>query len=100
MRKFDPPTPHFCIFPCFNSYMFPYKNIFRPGCTSRAERIQKCNESLRKHIETMNNIRLTTLADHLNAAVTNYIANVRWRFLDRKGPQLGAVTKEEPLMFG
>lgn len=46
----------------------------------------------------MNRERLNALNDHLNTAVDNYIANIKWRFLSPDGPKIKKVTKKEPLM--
>ncbi|XP_052775290.1 glycogen debranching enzyme-like isoform X2 [Mya arenaria] len=73
-------------------------NTDRPGATSRSQRIQVCCDMLRRDLETMNSEKTNALLDHLNEAVTNFLANIRWRFLDPKGPKHKIVTKKDPLM--
>ena len=70
----------------------------RPNVMSRVQRIQVCCETLRRDLENMNSGKINTLLGHLAAAIKNFLANIRWRYLDPNGPKLGKVTKKEPLM--
>lgn len=79
-------------------YCINYCVYYRPGVTNREQRIKACCDCLRGDLEALNNTRLSALHDHLNAAVNNYMANIRWRFLDPNGPKVEQVTKRQPLM--
>ncbi|GFO03724.1 glycogen debranching enzyme, partial [Plakobranchus ocellatus] len=82
-----------------NQALYLY-NTDRPGAFSREDRINKCCEALMKEVAALNAVKENELQDHLNTAITNFVANVRWRFVNPAGPQLGVVTSDEPLMFG
>ena len=72
--------------------------LFRPGATSRSQRITQCCNDLKRKLVELNSRRKAELEDHLGMAVTNYLANIQWRFLNPNGPKIEMVTKEEPLM--
>ena len=46
----------------------------------------------------LNTRKKLELDDHLGTAVTNFMANIQWRFLNPNGPRIEKVTKDEPLM--
>ena len=46
----------------------------------------------------LNTQKKLELDDHLGTAVTNFMANIQWRFLNPNGPKIEKVTKEDPLM--
>lgn len=70
----------------------------RPNVLSREERIQKCCEAFMERLMQLNQEKVCEINDHIAAAVDNFLANARWRFVDPKGPLVGKVTKDEPLM--
>lgn len=74
-------------------------SVFRPGVSSRAERIQRCCEEFRAKLEELNRHKFAEMQDHINAAISNFVANVKYRFVDGHGPRVGKVTAEEPLMW-
>ncbi|PVD23275.1 hypothetical protein C0Q70_16541, partial [Pomacea canaliculata] len=73
-------------------------NTDRPNVLSREERIQKCCEAFMERLIQLNQEKVCEINDHIAAAVDNFLANARWRFVDPKGPLVGKVTKDEPLM--
>ncbi|XP_060552915.1 glycogen debranching enzyme-like isoform X1 [Ruditapes philippinarum] len=73
-------------------------NTDRPGAINREQRIKKCCEFLKGDLDAINKERLDALHDHLNTAVNNFMANIRWRFLNEDGPKIKQVTEREPLM--
>ncbi|XP_061181595.1 glycogen debranching enzyme-like isoform X2 [Saccostrea echinata] len=74
-------------------------NTDRPGVTSRAERIKRCCDEFRGKLEELNRHKTAEVQDHINAAVANFVANAKYRFVDGHGPRLGKVSAKEPLMF-
>lgn len=42
---------------------------------------------------------MAEVQDHLNTAVSNFVANVKYRFVDGHGPRIGKVSAKEPLMW-
>ncbi|BFY99964.1 hypothetical protein BsWGS_03004 [Bradybaena similaris] len=75
-------------------------NTDRPGVFSRADRINKCCEVLTTDLMEWNAAKEKEIRDHVNCAIGNFIANVRWRFLNPDGPKIGKVTEDHPLMYG
>ncbi|RUS77596.1 hypothetical protein EGW08_014635 [Elysia chlorotica] len=75
-------------------------HLFGPGAFSREDRISKCCEALVREVAALNAVKERELHDHLNVALENFVANVRWRFVNPGGPRLGEVTPDEPLMHG
>lgn len=67
---------------------------------SRADRINKCCEVLTADLVEWNAAKEKEIRDHVNCAISNFIANVRWRFINPDGPKIGKVTEEHPLMYG
>ena len=48
----------------------------------------------------MNSEKRSEVEAHLSAAVNNFIANARWRFVDPNGERIEKVVEEdEPLMW-
>lgn len=73
--------------------------FFRPGVSSRAERIQRCCADFKAKLEDLNRHKMAEVQDHLNTAVSNFVANVKYRFVDGHGPRIGKVSAKEPLMW-
>ena len=69
-----------------------------PNCFSREDRLNKCCEALKGHLERLNQLKDWELLDHIAKAIDNYVSNAKYRFVDGHGPRLGKVTKETPLM--
>ena len=65
------------------------------------QRLSHSVDALRAHLEGLNNAAKAELQRHLEAAVTNFLANARWRFIDPNGPKVAKVdhSKEEPIMY-
>ncbi|KAK3091545.1 hypothetical protein FSP39_020658 [Pinctada imbricata] len=74
-------------------------NTDRPGVTSRDERIKACCEEFRKKLEELNKRKMSELAGHIEVAISNFIANAKYRFVDGHGPRYGEVTEKNPLMY-
>ncbi|KAK3584948.1 hypothetical protein CHS0354_009632 [Potamilus streckersoni] len=78
--------------------VFYYFNTDRPGVFSREERIRVCCEDLKRTLTELNEARIAEISGHIQVAVTNYVANAKWRFVNPDGEKLGTVTMKEPLM--
>lgn len=74
-------------------------SFFRPGVSSRVERIQRCCADFKAKLEDLNRHKMAEVQDHLNTAVSNFVANVKYRFVDGHGPRIGKVSAKEPLMW-
>ncbi|XP_035698387.1 glycogen debranching enzyme-like isoform X2 [Branchiostoma floridae] len=73
-------------------------NVERTDAETEKERIQKCSEAFRKHLEKLNADVTRDLQHHLKAAVENCGKGVGYERLDGQGPKLGPVTREKPLV--
>ncbi|CAH1243859.1 AGL, partial [Branchiostoma lanceolatum] len=73
-------------------------NVERTDAETEKERIQKCSEAFRKHLEKLNAEVARDLQHHLKAAVENCGKGVGYERLDAQGPKLGPVTREKPLI--
>lgn len=71
--------------------------FFRPGL-SEEDRVFGCCADFRHKLEQLNASKYNELCSHLDAAVHNFIANARYRFVESGGPKIGKVTAKEPLM--
>ena len=78
--------------------VFSFSSL-RPGVCSRAERIQRCCEDFKEKLEELNKRKMAEVQDHLNTAISNFVANAKYRFVDGHGPRLGRVCAKEPLMW-
>ncbi|XP_073971734.1 glycogen debranching enzyme isoform X2 [Rhodnius prolixus] len=76
-----------------NSY-----NIYRSDCFDEDTRKRKCTESFKKRLEQLNDVIQKEIDDHLQAAVENIVANVRYFRVQNDGPKLGVVTAKSPLV--
>lgn len=81
----------------FSDFQFVFLCL-RPGVLNRQERITKCCDSLRARLNELNGAKERDIEEIIKVAVENFVANVRWRFLDPNGPQVGTVTGKKPLM--
>ncbi len=70
----------------------------RPGM-SESDRVNTCCHDLRCHLEALNAAKFGEVQSHLEAAVTNLMANARWRFIDGNGPRVDKVSAKEPIMY-
>lgn len=66
---------------------------------SETELLDQCCSNLRSHLEYLNHTMRNTIDSHLQAAVNNFLDNIRWRFLNPAGPKVSAVSEEDPLMW-
>ncbi|XP_035827253.1 glycogen debranching enzyme [Aplysia californica] len=71
-----------------------------PGSFSRTDRINKCCEALTAELVTLNAAKEHEIQGHIDAAISNFVANARWRFITPEGPKIPQVIPDEPLMFG
>ena len=57
-------------------------------------------ETLRQRLEDLNRVKIEEVQSHLAAAVKNFVANARWRFVDGNGEKLPKVLENDaPIMW-
>ena len=70
----------------------------RPGL-SEEDRINSCCAAFRGRLDELNAEKYNEVQSHLEAAMTNVIANARWRFVDQHGEKVEKVTPKQPIMW-
>ncbi|KAK9504313.1 hypothetical protein O3M35_010677 [Rhynocoris fuscipes] len=73
-------------------------NIYRTDCFDEDTRRRKCAESFKNRLEQLNDEIKKEIDEHLQAAVENTIAQVRYYRLDNGGPKLGPISAKHPLV--
>ena len=73
-------------------------NIYRSDCFDEDSRQKRCAEELRKKLQELNDSIINELQNHLNAAVENSIAGMRYFRVQSDGPQLKEVSERNPLV--
>ncbi|CAH0555446.1 unnamed protein product [Brassicogethes aeneus] len=74
-------------------------NVYRPDCFDEDSRIRKCTEEFKNVLDSLNNAVISELNDHLNAAVENTIAGLRYFRVQHDGPKVREITIKNPLVF-
>ena len=71
---------------------------FRTVVGNNEEKLDEYCHMLREKLQQMNDKMSREIGHHIDAAIDNFLANVRYRFLAGDGPKLHRVTTDEPLM--
>ncbi|XP_057317970.1 glycogen debranching enzyme-like isoform X1 [Microplitis mediator] len=72
-------------------------NIYRQDCFDEETRLKRCAEEFRKTIQGLNEAIVTEVQNHLNAAVENTVASIRYFRVQDDGPRLKEVSARNPL---
>lgn len=72
-------------------------NVFRNDCFDEDTRIRKCSEAFRKVLEEKNNEMRIEIDTHMNYAVDNALAGVRYERVQHDGPQVRIISHNNPL---
>lgn len=78
-----------------DSFMFP---CCRNDCFDQETRLKRCAEELKKKLQELNEVIINDVQSHLNAAIENVIANIRYHRVAEEGPKIKEVSEEEPLV--
>ena len=73
--------------------------FYRSDNTPEDTRVEQACHALQQRLVQLNEQKASEVNSHLEAAINNLAANIRWRFIDGNGPRLPAVTEEEPIMY-
>ena len=60
--------------------------------------MKRCAEDLRKKLQELNNVIINEVQNHLNAAVENSIAGIRYFRVQADGPKLKEISERNPLV--
>ncbi|XP_026277583.1 glycogen debranching enzyme isoform X2 [Frankliniella occidentalis] len=75
-----------------------YFNTYRGDCYDEETRLRRCGEDFKQHIEGLNNIQKEALNNHLNSAIENCIAGMRYFRVQDNGPHIREVSVQNPLV--
>lgn len=69
----------------------------RPGAFDEETRLRYCGEEFKTKLDELNKLAIEELNLHLNAAVENVIAGIRYFRVQHDGPKLTKITLNDPL---
>ncbi|XP_048587758.1 glycogen debranching enzyme-like isoform X2 [Nematostella vectensis] len=74
-------------------------NVHRSGAANEKEHFQKCCDALKEHLIALNkDIRFNEMQGHINAAIGNIQATMRYERLAGHGPKYPVVSRRYPLV--
>ncbi|XP_052826586.1 glycogen debranching enzyme isoform X2 [Octopus bimaculoides] len=62
------------------------------------KRLEECCQVLREKLNQKNKEKRSEITQHIDVAINNFLANVRYRFLAPDGPKIRRVTADDSLM--
>lgn len=74
-------------------------NTFRSDCFDEESRLKKCSEEFKSKLEELNDAIIDELNGHINSAVENCIATIRYFRVQGDGPRVKEITLKNPLVF-
>ncbi|KAI5694550.1 hypothetical protein M8J75_000879 [Diaphorina citri] len=74
-------------------------NVYRSDCFDEDSRIRRCVQEFKLKIDELNNAKLHEIQEHLNAAVENFIAGVRYYRVSHDGPRHKEISLKCPLVY-
>lgn len=75
-------------------YFLPH----RADCFDEETRLKRCAEDLKKKLHELNEVIKNDVQNHLNAAVENTIAGIRYFRVQSDGPRLKEISEKHPLV--
>nr|CAD7601350.1 unnamed protein product [Timema genevievae] len=73
-------------------------NVYRSDCFDEDTRLRRCSEEFKLCLEKLNKEILDKIQDHLQAAVENSIAGIRYFRVQSDGPRIKQVSLKNPLV--
>ncbi|KAK7868484.1 hypothetical protein R5R35_001895 [Gryllus longicercus] len=73
-------------------------NVYRSDSFDEETRLRRCSEDLRAHLDKLNSAIFNEVQGHLQAAVDNSIAGMRYFRVQSDGPKLKDVSIKNPLV--
>ncbi|XP_012280901.1 glycogen debranching enzyme [Orussus abietinus] len=73
-------------------------NSYRVDCFDEETRLKRCAEDLRKNLQELNDVIINEIQNHLNAAVENTIAGIRYFRVQSDGPRQKEISERNPLV--
>nr|XP_012233838.1 PREDICTED: glycogen debranching enzyme isoform X2 [Linepithema humile] len=73
-------------------------NTYRADCFDEETRLKRCAEDLKNKLQELNEAITNDVQNHLNAAVENSIAGIRYFRVQSDGPRIKDVSEKNPLV--
>ncbi|XP_078050064.1 glycogen debranching enzyme [Augochlora pura] len=73
-------------------------NIYRVDCFDEETRLKRCAEDLRKKLQELNDVIINEVQNHLNAAIENTVAGIRYFRVQPDGPRLKEISERNPFV--
>lgn len=82
------------------SYTDAYDSFIlrRADCFDEETRLKRCAEDLKSKLQELNEVITNDVQNHLNAAVENSIAGIRYFRVQPDGPRIKEINKKNPLV--
>ncbi|XP_070066606.1 glycogen debranching enzyme isoform X2 [Drosophila virilis] len=74
-------------------------NAFHGDCFDEESRFRKCAETLRHHLDALNDQIRAELQGHLNYAIENCLAGVRYERVQQDGPRVREISITHPVFM-
>lgn len=71
---------------------------YRTDCFDEDTRLKRCAEDLRNKLQELNEAIMNEIQNHLNAAIENTIAGIRYFRVQSDGPKLKEISERNPLV--
>lgn len=72
-------------------------NAYHPDCFDEEARFRKCSDTLRRHLEVLNERVRCEIQDYMNYAISNCLAGVRYERVQEGGPMVREVSEKHPI---
>lgn len=72
--------------------------LCRANCFDEETRLKRCAEELKSKLEEINEAIIKNVQNHLNAAVENTIASIRYFRVQSDGPKIKEISEKNPLV--
>lgn len=70
----------------------------RTDCFDEETRLKRCSEDLKNKLQQLNDSVINEIQNHLNAAIENSIAGIRYFRVQQDGPRLKEISERNPLV--
>lgn len=71
---------------------------YRPNCFDEETRLKQSAQELKSKLEDLNGTVVNEIQNHLNAAIENVVANIRYFRVQPDGPREKEVSERNPLV--
>lgn len=83
---------------CTDLFIYNFFILYRADCFDEETRLKRCAEDLKNKLQELNEAISNNVQNHLNAAVENVIAGIRYFRVQCDGPRIKEISKKNPLV--